>query len=303
MSLNNSVLGLEKKIAELAQKVPGRVSLENKGMTLRRVTAGSDPATETMHRFLLSNFGRNQTDSLDTIQEDASDRDVFYHIVERNKKVLSLANTYLLPLGTEVERKSLFFVGYVATRKNNRRQGLMSAAYRKGLMSFAVRTKREDLRPTFGTGEMVTGPLGPTVEKRFNDLGYRRLYFRNAQGIFQQIHYYQPPLHINEATGQAKSKPVLENLMLWVINDPNTESVYVQDVVDVVQSLYYKCYLWSLDDFEGNTAAGWQHRKEMDSLFRTFRARLPGPNIPVFLFTASERNALKQEGKIFIEVE
>ncbi|MFA6553029.1 MAG: GNAT family N-acetyltransferase [Patescibacteria group bacterium] len=300
----------------------GRIELKNKEGETFFLEALDGPKEKEVHeiqQFMEKVFNPDEIDPeevtmecLQTLNDPRERANYLLQMIKDNKgEVVGVMNAAYIPSRTEGGENSGYgvtSVGYVMVDPEQQGKGLARELYadlyeRAGM---AAQKHGEEMR--FVVGEAVS-----TVEETLNKLGDRgRVYFKNAQGQWEEPQYVQPPLEYDADNGGAAegagSSP--EHFMVGTVDGRRTitrdefltsvRSVYEYNNVCAVKE-HMDGYedMWAKDTISGKPSEV-KSVEIIKGLYDTLAKQVGGAE-EFRIFSAAERKQMKSQGEQFQE--
>lgn len=280
-------------------------SSERGEYSVRFVTDAKDAVVRGIHRTMVKEFGKEESETLTwlrhTIRKDLNR----YHVAETpDGKVAAFSNTQYLELepapGHEHDpRESIVPIWHIVSDPAYRNRGVASELYQSFYQDALEEAKKR--------GNVMKGIIGEavdSVEGFLNRMGRKRMYFEDREGNVHEVPYVCPPVDMDDATGEPREEPVPEHVMLRLIS--GEERMPNEDLVRMVKAMYTE-YVGAPDNYDTQEAYQKALGYNMGLLDQLADAVGHSKDGSVFLMSREEREEkrreLARENKKLIEVE
>ncbi|OGZ96515.1 MAG: hypothetical protein A3J10_03340 [Candidatus Sungbacteria bacterium RIFCSPLOWO2_02_FULL_54_10] len=272
------------------------ISPEKDSFTIRKLTKPYEKAAKRTHEFMVEQFGKEESETLNwfrhTIKEGIND----YHAMEQEGEVVAFSNTRCLELEPQEGRpqETILTIWHIAANEELRQKGLG----RELCQSF-YRDAAEKARTNNQTLLGVVGEVVETAEPFFNRIGKKRTYYEDAEGNVREVPYQCPPVDMDSKTGEPLEAPVPEHMMVWLAD--NRQEIPAEDLLRMVEAIYFREYLGATDDYESPEAYARARQSNADLLGGIRSALAEAKDGKVFFMSRQEREArremLRKQGK------
>lgn len=271
-------------------------SPEGEAFAIRKLTKPYEKAAKRTHEFMVEQFGKEESETLNwfrhTIKEGIND----YHTVEQDGQVVAFSNTRVLELEPQEGRQqeTILTVWHISTEEELRNKGLASELYQSFYCDAAEKARERNQTMVGVVGEAVD-----KVESFLNRMGRKRAYYEDADGNVREIPYQCPPVDMDSKTGEPLEAPVPEHIMLRMIDD--RQEIPAEDLLRMVEAIYFREYLGTADDYASPEVYARARQSNADLLEGMRTALAAAKDGKVFFMSRQEREtrreALRAQGK------
>ncbi|MDP3772429.1 MAG: GNAT family N-acetyltransferase [bacterium] len=271
-----------------------RISSPERGeYNIRFVTDAKDPVVRGIHRTMVKEFGKEESETLTwlrhTIRKDLNR----YHVAETPEgEVAAFSNTQYLELdpalGHENDpRESVIPIWHIVSDPAFRNKGVASELYQSFYQDALEEAKKR--------GDVIKGIIGEavdSVEGFLNRMGRKRMYFEDSNGNVHEVPYVCPPVDMDDTTGEPREEPVPEHVMLRLVN--GEEKIPNEDLVRIVKAMYTE-YVGAPDNYDTQEAYQKALEYNMGLLGQLADAVGQSKDGSVFLMSKEEREKKREE--------
>lgn len=271
-------------------------SPEGEAFTIQKLTKPYEKAAKRTHEFMVEQFGREESETLNwfrhTIKEGIND----YHTMEQDGRVVAFSNTRCLELEPQggKPQEAILTVWHISTEEEMRNKGLASELYQSFYRDAAAKARERNQAIVGVVGEAVDA-----VESFLNRMGRKRAYYEDTEGNVREIPYQCPPVDMDSKTGEPLEAPVPEHVMIRMMDDQ--QEMPTEDLLRMVEAIYFREYLGAADDYASPEAYSRARQSNADLLGGMRGALAVAKGGKVFFMSRQEREArreaLRAQGK------
>lgn len=304
------------KVSETSEKIH---SPERGDYSLEKVKNPESKEAKDIFN-LTKKFAPEEADTLDIIQDAiANSTEAYsYHVAKDKKKTIAFAQSSYLEFRPEVggsPNEVAVFGGFSLTNEKYRRKRIGSE-----LISKLMRENVEKAKQRNQEIKCLTVEGKESSEPFWNNVGLKRVYYKDTEGNFNEAPYIQPPIQWDEKTGRAldpetgevgdkdvKEYSIPEHLMIRMMDNRN--EINAEELKPIIDIIYFDNYtLYRNEGEKLPTDEAIQYTRDavnkfMDEFFETLKDAEGGK---IYLMDAKEREAKKTElaakGKKFNEL-
>lgn len=292
------------RVVEFRQVI---ITPEGERLIIERITDPNDPRIDEIQELLKQQFKPEEVDPKEIMQSAIEGKSYltgnpiprYIVTVVQNERgdIVGLATGAVLRLIDKdwhlVGKDSVVFGAYIETAKNFRLRGVAKHAFGFRLLAGESEAQLQGLKVKGYIGEIVD-----EAELFLNAQGACRLYMHEADGSYKEVPYWQPPIEWDQETGEPAegAGAVLEHLMVHLPSDEDKLDGSI--LMSMVRAIYQYDHKWDREAFK-NEAAYLKHLRYMSGITERLEDEISGKEL--VMFTAKEREELKNKGVVFIE--
>jgi len=274
---------------------------EGEKFSVEKTENPKDESVVKSHDLLKKTFGKNEVDSLETIQEAMEeDPPVIVHNInnESGEAVATAHSAILNSFDEDFEKKGdkgFMLEAYTVVDKENQGKNLGLELYRRRLSDMQNQAQAQGVQM-----ESIIAEVEPdTPEQFYNSVGLKRCYYENAKGDLVEVPYEQSVLVDGWNSKTGKPLPDHENtpLQLMIAQLDGRTEISTEELLEKVRSIMdYDSYL-TRGDFKNNKAFK-QHEKVLeDDLAKLEKALSQAKDGKIKLMSAVERDPASADAK------
>ena len=251
-----------------------------------------DPMVDRLHRYMLDEFGEEESETIEWLRISIRDRLNNYHIVEDGQgNIAAFSNSQHLELppqgGTDQTRESLLAMWHIATREDMRGKGMGRELYRK-IYSDTLEDAKEKSREL----KAIVGEAVASSEEFHNKIGWWRAYYNDQKGNVREVPYVCPPVDADSETGEPTEDPVPEHIMIQLLS--GAESLENEELLRMINVMYRE-YVGQEHNYASRESYEKSLGYNMDILDSLRKAISRSPDGKVFFLSGEEREQKKKE--------
>jgi GNAT superfamily N-acetyltransferase len=272
------------KVSDDAIEIRGAVGVT---FSCIRVGKSEDPFAQAIRKLFLRSFNRDEHDPFRDLKDTVEDEkfNVIALVDSRGKLIgAAAAGCFKIPRKQEM----VVFVDNIAVDSAWRGKGLARELY-------AIVCERAKERAQ-NQGRVIRAILGEVkneVEDFWNKLGWKRMYFYDANRALREVPYLQPPLYWDWEKGIPRKGygPIPRHLMIWIA-DWEGRPLTVSELIMIIERVYFDNFLPYRSCFANERA----YKRCKGSLWRLLqKTQNPFSTsyfLPFLLLTKQERNRM-----------